>query len=99
MSKGIVLGVLVLGASLMSSPALAKKNPCTKATGCPAQITSEFKTCKGACAKKDKACKRECSMEKKAQKKACKMATNPTPPSCGFTDEESPSGAFLDVTE
>jgi len=90
------VGVVLLGAGLMGAPAIAKKNPCTKATGCPAQINSEFKTCKTACAKKDKACKKECSTEKKAQKRACKTATNPTPPTCGFADEESPSGAFLD---
>jgi len=102
MTKGMTaaraLGVLVLAASLVSTPALAKKNPCTKVTGCPAQITAEFKTCKTGCAKgkAGKACRTECSTEKKAQKKACKAATNPTPPSCGFTDEESPSAAFLE---
>jgi hypothetical protein len=84
-----VFGVLVVGAALTGSPALAKKNPCTKATGCPAQIKAEFKACKQACAKKDRACKRGCLDGKKAQVKACKAATNPTPPTC------SPSAAFL----
>jgi hypothetical protein len=89
MKKGISgvfgLAVLVFGASLVGSPALAK---CGK--DCKKAIAAEFKTCKGACAKgtAGKACKKECKDENKAEKKACKAATNPTPPTCGFTDEE-----------
>ncbi|PYP65748.1 MAG: hypothetical protein DMD36_18725 [Gemmatimonadetes bacterium] len=89
MKKGITgvfgLAVLVFGASLVGSPALAK---CGK--DCKKPIAAEFKACKGACAKgtPGKACKKECKDENKAEKKACKAATNPTPPTCGFTDEE-----------
>ena len=78
------LAVLVLGAGLAPSPALAK---CPKA--CKVQIRTSNKACKTACAKHDKTCKQACKAANKAAKDACKMAANPTPPTC------SPSGAFL----
>jgi hypothetical protein len=78
------LAMLVLGAGLAPSPALAK---CSK--DCKVQIRTQDKACKSACAKKDKTCKQSCRAAKKAAKSACKTASNPTPPSC------SPSGAFL----
>jgi hypothetical protein len=78
------LAVLVLGAGLAPSPALAK---CPKE--CKAQIRTQDKTCKTTCAKHDKTCTKACKAAKKAAKNACKMAPNPTLPTC------SPSGAFL----
>jgi hypothetical protein len=80
------LTVLVLGAGLAPSPALAKaKCP----TNCKVQIRTQDKTCKASCAKHDKTCKQGCKAADQAAKAACKAATNPTPPTC------SPSGAFL----
>jgi hypothetical protein len=85
LTAGVVgLAVLVLGAGLAPSPALAK---CPSA--CKAQIRTQGKTCKSACAKHDKTCKQACKAATKAAKMTCKAATNPTPPTC------SPSGAFL----
>jgi len=81
------VGVALLGAGLMSVPALAK---CPKA--CKTQFKSEFKSCKTACPKRKagKDCRKACRDTKKASVTACKAATSPTPPAC------SPSGAFLD---
>jgi len=85
LTAGMVgLAVLVLGAGLAPSPALAK---CP--TQCKVLIRSTDKACKQACAKHDKTCKQACKATDKAAKMACKAATNPTPPAC------SPSGAFL----
>jgi hypothetical protein len=85
LTVGVVgLAVLVLGAGLAPSPALAK---CP--TACKVQIRTQDKTCKTACGKHDKTCKQACKAASKAAKKACKAAANPTPPTC------SPSGAFL----
>ena len=78
------LAVLVLGAGLAPSSALAK---CPKE--CKVQIRTQDKTCKSACTKHDKTCKQACRAAKKAAKTACMTAANPTPPTC------SPSGAFL----
>jgi hypothetical protein len=84
-TAGIIgLAVLVLGAGLPPSPALAK---CPK--DCKQQIATEFKTCKSACAKHDRTCKHTCRAAKEAARTTCKTATNPTAPNC------SPSGAFL----
>jgi hypothetical protein len=85
LNAGMVgLAVLVLGAGLAPSPALAK---CPKE--CKVQIRTQDKTCKSSCAKGDKTCKQACKAATKAAKQACKTAVNPTPPTC------SPSGAFL----
>ena len=85
LTAGMVgLAVLVLGAGLAPSPALAK---CSKQ--CKAQIRQTDKACKQACAKHDKTCKQACKAATKAAKQGCKTAVNPTPPTC------SPSGAFL----
>ena len=85
LTAGMVgLAVLVLGAGLAPSPALAK---CPKE--CKVQIRTQDKTCKSSCAMGDKTCKQACKATDKAAKMACKAATNPTPPAC------SPSGAFL----
>ena len=85
LTAGMVgLAVLVLGAGLAPSPALAK---CPKE--CKVQIRTQDKTCKSSCAKGDKTCKQACKAATKAAKQACKTAVNPTPPTC------SPSGAFL----
>jgi hypothetical protein len=85
LTAGMVgLAVLVLGAGLAPSPALAK---CSK--DCKVQIRTQDKACRSACAKHDKTCKKGCTTAKKAAKSACKAATNPAPPTC------SPSGAFL----
>ena len=86
-----------MGAGLIGSPALAKSN-CSKA--CKAAQKAEFKTCKTGCAK-DKVCKKECATEKKAEATACKTSGTPTCAGesshcCGYTNDESPSGAFLD---
>jgi hypothetical protein len=87
LTAGMVgLAVLVLGAGLAPSPALAKAK-CSKA--CKVFIRTQDKTCKAACAKHDKTCKQDCRTANKAAKTACKAATNPAPPTC------SPSGAFL----
>jgi hypothetical protein len=84
-TAGVIgLAVLVLGAGLQPSPALAK---CPK--DCKQQIATEFKTCKSACGKHDRTCKHTCRAAKDAARTTCKTATNPTPPNC------SPSGAFL----
>ena len=84
LNAGMVgLAVLVLGAGLAPSPALAK---CPKE--CKVQIRTQDKTCKSSCAN-DKTCKQACKAAAKAAKQACKTAVNPTPPTC------SPSGAFL----
>jgi hypothetical protein len=77
----IGLAVLVFGAGLAPSPALAK---CSKQ--CKVQIRSNDKACKQACAKHDKTCTQACKATNKAAKTACKAATTPA---C------SPSGAFL----
>jgi hypothetical protein len=85
LTAGVVgLAVLVLGAGLAPSPALAK---CPR--DCKVQIRTAFKACKMACAKHDRTCTQDCRTTKKAAKMACKAAANPTPPTC------SPSGAFL----
>jgi hypothetical protein len=85
LTAGVVgLTVLVLGAGLAPSLALAK---CPK--DCKTQFRTEFKACKTACAKHDGACKQACRATAKASRTTCKQATNPTPPTC------SPSGAFL----
>ena len=85
LNAGMVgLAVLVLGAGLAPSPALAK---CPKE--CKVQIRTQDKTCKSSCAKGDKTCKQACKAATKAAKQGCKTAVNPTPPTC------SPSGAFL----
>ena len=82
LTAGMVgLAVLVLGAGLAPSPALAK---CSKQ--CKVQIRSNDKACKQACAKHDKSCTQACKARNKAAKTACKTATAPA---C------SPSGAFL----
>ena len=93
MKKGtagaFAVAVLVLGGSLMGSPALAK---CSK--DCKKAIALEYKTCKAGCAKgpSGKACKAACKSEKTNDVASCKAAANPTPPGCG---EASPSGAFV----
>ena len=85
LTAGMVgLAVLVLGAGLAPSTALAK---CSK--DCKVQIRMQFKNCKTACTKGDKSCKGTCKATRKQESMACKAAANPTPPSC------SPSGAFL----
>ena len=85
LTAGVIgLAVLVLGAGLLPSSALAK---CPK--DCKTQIATEFKTCKSACGKHDRTCKHACRTTEKAARTTCKTATNPTPPNC------SPSGAFL----
>ena len=85
LNAGMVgLAVLVLGAGLAPSLALAK---CPRE--CKVQIRTQDKTCKSSCAKGDKTCKQACKAATKAAKQACKTAVNPTPPTC------SPSGAFL----
>jgi hypothetical protein len=78
------VGVALLGAGLMSVPALAK---CTKA--CHKQFNSELKSCKTACpkGKTGKDCRKACRDARKASVTKCKAATSPA---C------SPSGAFLD---
>ena len=87
LTAGMVgLAVLVLGAGLAPSPALAKAK-CPKE--CKVQIRTQDKTCKTSCAKHDKTCKQDCRATNKAAKAACKAAANPAPPTC------SPSGAFL----
>ena len=87
LTAGMVgLAVLVAGAGLAPSPALAKSK-CSKE--CKVQIRTDDKTCKSSCAKHDKTCKQACRAANKAAKQACKAAANPTPPTC------SPSGAFL----
>jgi hypothetical protein len=78
------LAVLVLGAGLAPSSALAK---CPK--DCKQQLRTEFKACKSACGKHDGTCKQACRTAAKAARTTCKQAANPTPLSC------SPSGAFL----
>src|SRR2546425_1117346 len=73
------LAMLLVGAGLIASPALAKcRSDCRK------QIVAEAKACKSACGK-DKVCKKACKEEKKSDVAACKAATNPTPPGCGET--------------
>jgi hypothetical protein len=85
LTAGVVgLAMLVLGAGLAPSSALAK---CP--TDCKRQLRTEFKTCKSACGKHDGTCKQACRTTAKAARMTCKQAANPTPPSC------SPSGAFL----
>ena len=85
LTGGVVgLAVLVLGAGLAPSLALAK---CPK--DCKVQIRTEFKTCKSACTQGDKICKQACKTTRKAESMACTTGANPTPPTC------SPSGAFL----
>jgi hypothetical protein len=85
LTAGVIgLAVLVLGAALPPSSALAK---CPK--DCKKQISTEFKTCKSACGKHDRTCKHACRAAEKAARTTCKTATDPTPPTC------SPSGAFL----
>ena len=87
LTAGMVgLAVLVLGAGLAPSPALAKAK-CPKE--CKVQIRTQDKTCKASCTKHDKTCKQDCRAANKAAKAACKAAANPAPPTC------SPSGAFL----
>ena len=85
-----VLGVVLVGAGLMSSPALGK---CPKA--CKTQLSAELKSCKSACTKgkTGKPCRKACKQAKRASARKCKAATSPTPPAC------SPSGAFLDLSE
>jgi hypothetical protein len=83
----LTVGMLVFGASLMGSPALAKcKGNCRKA------LAHEMITCKAACGhgKKANPCRKACSAAHVAGLRTCKKAANPTPPGC------SPSGAFLD---
>jgi hypothetical protein len=85
LTTGVVaLAVLMVGAGLAPSSALAK---CSK--DCKQLLRSNFKTCKTSCAKHDGACKSACRAAAKASRTTCKQATNPTPPSC------SPSGAFV----
>jgi len=85
----LAVGMLVFGASLMGSPALAK----SKCKGnCRAALAHEMTACKKACGhgKQATACRKTCSQDHVADLMACKAAANPTPPGC------SPSGAFLD---
>lgn len=91
--KGLtLLAAVVMGASLMASPAEAK---CSKE--CKTQIKEAFQACVDECktlatGKEKRTCKKTfCKPAKKSQGGKCKAATAPTPPSCG-----SPSGAFLD---
>lgn len=85
LTTGVVgLAVLLLGAGLTPSSALAK---CSR--DCKKQLRTEFKACKTSCAKHDGTCKQACRAAAKASRTTCKQATNPTPPSC------SPSGAFV----
>ena len=81
------VGVALLGAGLMSVPALAK---CKK--DCKTQFRTDFRSCKAACATgaAGKDCRKACRVAKRASLTKCKAATSPTPPTC------SPSGAFLD---
>ncbi len=76
------LAVLLVGACLTASPALAK---CHK--DCKTQIENEFKACKVVCpkGKAGKDCKHSCKTTKRGSLAACKIATNPTPPDCGET--------------
>jgi hypothetical protein len=94
----LAVGMLVFGASLMGSPALAKSH-CKG--NCRAALAHEMIACKKACAtittagksthrKLVTACRKTCSTDHVADLQACKAAANPTPPGC------SPSGAFLD---
>ena len=83
----LAVGMLVFGASLMGSPALAKcKGDCRKL------LSHEMIACKHACGRGPQAnpCRKACSQDHVADLQACKAAANPTPPGC------SPSGAFLD---
>ena len=85
----LAVGMLVFGASLMGSPALAKSH-CKG--NCKAALAHEMIQCKKACGhgKAANGCRKTCSTDHVADLHACKAAANPTPPSC------SPSGAFLD---
>jgi hypothetical protein len=78
----VAFAVLVFGASLIGSPALAA---CGKA--CKKLISTKFKACKSACPKGSarKPCKKACMAEKKADTVTCKAATDSTPPDCGET--------------
>src|SRR6266478_6405314 len=71
------LAMLLVGAGLTASPALAKCR-----SDCKKHIVAEAKACKSGCCK-DKVCKKACRDEKKSDKAACTAATNPMPPSCG----------------
>jgi len=85
----LAVGMLVFGAGLMGSPALAK----SKCKGnCRAALAHEMTACKKACGHgpSANACRKACSKAHVANLRTCKAAANPTPPSC------SPSGAFLD---
>jgi hypothetical protein len=77
-----VLGTVLIGTSLVGSPALARcGHDCRKA------ITSDFKTCKSSCEKgtAGKDCRKACRTDKKARIDTCKRAVSPTPPQCGET--------------
>jgi len=67
LTAGMVgLAVLVLGAGLAPSPALAK---------CPKECKVQIRT-------QDKTCKQTCKTTKKTESMACKTGANPTPPTC-----------------
>ena len=91
----LAVGMLVFGASLMGSPALAKcKGDCRKL------LSHEMIACKHACGRGPQAnpCRKACSQDHVADLMACKKAANPTPPACGATLYGSPSRAFLAPT-
>src|SRR5579862_120955 len=76
------VAMVLLGASLFGSPALAK---CTK--DCRKLIAGDFVMCKHGCPKHKpgRPCRQACLSQKKADKLACKALANPTPPECGQT--------------
>ena len=76
------LATVMLAASLVGAPALAK---CGR--DCKKVIATDFKSCKVGCANGSagRACKKTCRDAKKADITTCKGATNPTPPLCGGT--------------
>jgi hypothetical protein len=83
----LAAAVVVLGLSLLASPALAK---CTG--DCRKALAHEMVACKAACGRGPaaNACRKACSADHRSGLHACKAAVNPTPPGC------SPSGAFLE---
>jgi hypothetical protein len=82
----LAVGMLVFGASLMGSPALAKCKG-----SCRSFLAHEMIACKKACGHgpQAKPCRKACSTDHVADLMACKAAANPTPPGC------SASGAFV----
>jgi len=81
MTRRIVgAAVLVLGASLVASPAQAL---CGR--DCKTSLRSEFRSCKRACPRGTArmACRAACISDFRADRVTCDAATNPTPPKCG----------------